>query len=41
MRFRAAQATSWVVAMSDYGAHGDRFATKSPTASLPQAIDHI
>ena len=33
MRFRAARATSWSIAMSDYGAHGDRFANKKPTAT--------
>src|SRR5258708_23687587 len=37
MRLRAARATSWSVAMSDYGAHGDRFADKNPIASPPQA----
>ena len=30
MRFRAARATSGSVAISDYGAHGDRFANKKP-----------
>jgi hypothetical protein len=30
MRFRAARATSWSIAMRDYGAHGDRFANKKP-----------
>jgi hypothetical protein len=38
MRFRAARATSRSIAMSDYGAHGDRFANKKPTASLPQGL---
>jgi hypothetical protein len=38
MRFRAARATSRSIAMSDYGAHGDRFANRNPTASLPQRL---
>src|SRR5258708_38532669 len=38
MRFRAARATSWSIAMSDYGAQGDRVATKSPAALLPQRL---
>jgi hypothetical protein len=39
MRFRAARATSWSIAMRDYGAHGDRFANKKPHSTRRRPRD--